>query len=182
RRSRLLNAGKKDAAIKALGNSVDLPEERCFAGLDCHEKVLSVPGLNYVILATPPGFRPLHLEAAVKAGKNIFTEKPVCVDGPGYRRVIAAYEEAKKKGLHIAAGTQRRHQAGYIETIKRVHGGAIGEIVSARCYWNGGDIWFRERQKDMTDVAYQCHNWYHFLWTCGDHICEQHVHNLDVIN
>src|SRR5262249_26442464 len=187
-RSRLLNAGKKDAAIKALGNSVDLPEERCFAGLDCHEKVLSVPGLNYVILATPPGFRPLHLQAAVKAGKHIFTEKPVCVDGPGARKVFAAYDEALKKNLAVGAGTQRRHQAPYIETIKQIHDGAVGDIVSMRCYWNGGGIWFRDRKElashgeKTTDLAYHLHNWYHFVWTCGDHICEQHVHNLDVCN
>lgn len=179
---------KKDQDIKKLGNSVDLPAERCFAGLDCHEKVLNVPGLNYVILATPPGFRPLHLQAAVAKGVNIFTEKPVCVDGPGARKVFAAYEEALKKNLGIAAGTQRRHQAPYIETIRRIHDGEIGNIVSMRCYWNGGGIWFRTKQElashdiKPTDLAFHLHNWYHFVWTCGDHICEQHVHNLDVCN
>jgi predicted dehydrogenase len=188
-RNKLLKLERREAAaIKELGNTVDLPEARCFAGLDCHEKVINTPGVNYIILATPPGFRPLHLETAVRAGKHIFTEKPVCVDGPGARKVFAAYEEALKKGLGIGAGTQRRHQAPYIETIKAVHDGAIGNIVSMRCYWNGGGIWFRNR-KDLaghgeptTDLAYQLHNWYHFVWTCGDHICEQHVHNLDVCN
>jgi len=94
----------------------------------------------------------------------------------------AGAEEAKKKKLAIVAGTQRRHQTGYLETMKRIHGGAIGEIVAARAYWNGGNIWFRKRETNMTDAAYQCHNWYHFMWICGDHIVEQHIHNLDVIN
>src|SRR5262249_22032915 len=113
-RSRLLKLAQKDE-LKQLGNQVDLPEERCFVGLDCHDKVIN-SGANYIMLATPPGFRPMHLEAAVAAGKNIFTEKPVGVDGPGIRKVLAAYEEAQKKGLGIAAGTQRRHQLGYLET------------------------------------------------------------------
>jgi predicted dehydrogenase len=160
----------------------DLNDDRCFVGLDAFEKVIAA-GVDMVILATPPGFRPLHLAAAVKAGKHIFTEKPVCVDGPGYRKVIAAYEEALKKGLGIVAGTQRRHQTGYLETMKRVLDGAIGKIVGGRVYWNqDNDLWFRQRETSMTDVAYHCHNWYHFLWTCGDHIVEQHVHNLDVMN
>src|SRR5207248_278596 len=99
------------------------------------------------------------------------------------RKVLAAYEEATGKKLHIAAGTQRRHQAGYLETVKRLHDGAIGDIVAARCYWNGNTPWFHKRTDDLkSDVQYQCHNWYHFVWLCGDHIVEQHVHNLDVVN
>src|SRR5262249_12978750 len=121
-------------------------------------------------------------------GKHIFTEKPVSVDGPGTRKVLAVYEEALKKNLGIGAGTQRRHQAPYLETMKQIHDGAIGDIVAMRCYWNGTGIWFRDRKElaqhdeKTTDLAYQMHNWYHFLWTCGDHIVEQHVHNLDVCN
>ncbi|HXG10275.1 MAG TPA: Gfo/Idh/MocA family oxidoreductase [Gemmataceae bacterium] len=186
-RKRLLNLSESDE-IKKRGNKVDLPEERCFAGLDCHEKVINTPGVNYVILATPPGFRPLHLQAAVAAGKHIFTEKPVAVDGPGIRKVLAAYEESLKKKLCIVAGTQRRHQAPYLETIKRIHDGEIGDITSMRCFWNQGAIWFRNRSElaqrgvPDSDLAYQLHNWYHFVWTCGDHIVEQHVHNLDVCN
>ena len=174
--------------IKKLGNKVSLTDDHCYIGLDCHEKVINTPGVNYVILATPPGFRPMHLQAAVAAGKNIFTEKPVAVDGPGIRKVLASYDEALKKNLGIGAGTQRRHQAGYLETIKQIHDGAVGDITSMRCYWNQGNIWFRPRSElskrgeKTTDLAYQLHNWYHFIWTCGDHICEQHVHNLDVCN
>jgi predicted dehydrogenase len=162
-------------------DKTDLPESRCHVGLDAIDKVLA-DGVNYVILATPPGFRPSHLEKAIAAGKNIFTEKPVGVDGPGIRKVLAAYEEAKGKKLAIVAGTQRRHQKGYLETLKRVHEGEIGEIVAARAYWNGTPVWFRKREPGMSDIAYQCNNWYQFVWTCGDHIVEQHVHNLDVIN
>ena len=130
----------------------------------------------------------MHLEAAVGKGLHIFTEKPVGVDGPGIRKVLAAYREAQKKNLCIAAGTQRRHQDPYIETIKRIHDGEIGTITSLRCYWNGSGIWFHKREdlakhgEKTTDLAYQMYNWYHFVWTCGDHIVEQHVHNLDVCN
>lgn len=172
---------KKDGAAKNFGNSVDLPDERLFDGLDAFQNVVK-SDVNYVMLATPPGFRPLHLQAAVAAGKNIFTEKPVGVDGPGIRKVLALVDEVKKKGLGIAAGTQRRHEAGYLECMKQVHDGAIGDIVAMRAYWNGSGIWFNKRQTGMSDLAYQLYNWYHFLWICGDHIVEQHVHNLDVCN
>jgi predicted dehydrogenase len=166
---------------KQFPDKVDVPDDRAFYGFDAYEKVLQCP-VDYVILATPPGFRPIHIEAAVKAGKNIFTEKPVAVDGPGIRRVLAAYEESKAKNLHIAAGTQRRHQTGYLETLKRVHDGAIGDIVAARCYWNQGPLWNDGRGKDWSDAEWQIRNWLYFTWLSGDHICEQHVHNLDVIN
>ena len=167
--------------LAKFGDRVDLPDSRCFDGLDNYEKVLAA-GVDLVILATPPGFRPSHLEAAVKAGKHIFCEKPVAVDGPGIRKVLAAAKEAKAKNLAVVAGTQRRHQFGYLETMKRIHDGAIGDILAARCYWNNAGIWFRPRKDGMSDAEYQINNWYHFLWVCGDHICEQHIHNLDVIN
>ena len=160
---------------------VDVPEERQFVGLDAYEKVLA-SDVNYVILATPPGFRPLHLKAAVAASKNIFTEKPVAVDGPGIRTVLEAYEEASRKGLAIGAGTQRRHQTGYLETMKRIHDGAIGNVVEARVYWNQGNIWVHPREEGWSDLEWQLRNWYYFSWLCGDHIVEQHVHNLDVAN
>jgi myo-inositol 2-dehydrogenase/D-chiro-inositol 1-dehydrogenase len=174
-------ASSSEQPIKGLGNQVDVKDDHCFTGLDAYERVLDT-NINYVILATPPGFRPLHLQAAVAAGKNIFTEKPVGADGPGIRKVLAAYEEAKKKGLCIAAGTQRRHQAGYIATINKIHDGAIGEITSGRCYWNQGGLWHREREPGWSDVVWQIRNWLYFTWLSGDHIVEQHVHNLDVMN
>jgi len=179
----------KSDKIKELGNTVDV-DGRCFVGLDAYKQVID-SGANYIILATTPGFRPTHLEAAVAAGKNIFTEKPVAVDGPGIRKVCAAYEEAQKKGLHIAAGTQRRHQAPYLETIKRIHDGAIGDLVGGQFYWNQNILWEHiselskhpEHKAEITgDVALQIYNWYNYTWLCGDHIVEQHVHNLDVMN
>jgi predicted dehydrogenase len=169
-----------DSELKKEANRVKVGERR-FEGLDAYKKVLD-SGIDLVILATPPGFRPTHLEAAVAAKKHIFCEKPVGVDGPGIRRVLALVDEAKKANIAIVAGTQRRHQAGYIETVKRIHDGEIGDIVSARCSWNGDGIWFHPRKSGESDVQYQLRNWYHFLWLCGDHIVEQHVHNLDVIN
>ncbi len=167
--------------IKEYGGKIDVPQDRCFVGFDAYQKVIA-SDVNYIILATPPGFRPQHLKAAVAAGKHIFAEKPVAVDGPGLRVCLAAYEDAKAKGLHIAAGTQRRHQTGYLETLKQIHDGAIGEIVAARCYWNQGGLWHKVRQPGWTDMEYQMRNWYYFAWLSGDHIVEQHVHNMDVVN
>ena len=160
---------------------VDVPKDRQFTGFDAYKGVLATD-INYVILATPPGFRPTHLEAAVAAGKNIFTEKPVAVDGPGIRRVFALVDQIKAKGLGLAAGTQRRHQTGYLETLKRIQDGAIGNIVAARCAWNQGFLWKKDRQPEWSDVEWQLRNWLYFTWLSGDHIVEQHVHNLDVIN
>jgi predicted dehydrogenase len=172
---------KDDEKVKKLGNKVDVAG-RVHVGLDAYKKVLDTPGLNYVILATPPGFRPIHLEAAVAAKKNIFTEKPVGVDGPGIRKVLAAYKKSLEYKLGIAAGTQRRHQKGYLEVMKRVHNGDIGEFRGGACYWMQGVLWANARKKDWTDLVYQMRNWYNFTWLCGDHIVEQHVHNIDVIN
>ncbi len=179
-KSRLTDVAKNDH-IKQLGNSVELSDGNCFHGLDAYKGVLASEA-NYVILATPPGFRPIHLEAAVAAGKTIFTEKPVAVDGPGIRKVFKAYEEALNKNLAIVAGTQRRHQRAYIETLKRIQDGAIGDVVGGRGYWNQNTLWKRKREPGMSDAAYQIYNWYAYLWLCGDHIVEQHVHNLDVLN
>jgi predicted dehydrogenase len=171
----------ENETIKSMGNKVDVAG-RCFTGLDAYKKVIDTPGVNYIILATPPGFRPIHLEAAVNAKKNIFTEKPVAVDGPGIRKVYAAYEKAKEQKLAIAAGTQRRHQSGYREVMKRIHDGEIGEFRGGACYWMQGVLWANARKQDQTDLIYQMRNWYNFVWLCGDHIVEQHVHNIDVIN
>lgn len=179
---RLNGIAKDDAKVKELGNKVDLPNDRVFWGLDAYKKVINCPDVDYVILATPPGFRPLHITEAVNAGKHVFTEKPVGVDGPGIRAVLKAFEEANKKKLGAAAGTQRRHQLGYIETIKKIHDGAIGDLVTGRAYWNQGILWSRPRKEGMTDLDYQMWNWYNYTWICGDHIVEQHVHNLDVLN
>jgi myo-inositol 2-dehydrogenase/D-chiro-inositol 1-dehydrogenase len=179
-RRRLEGFAREDKTAANYGNKVDVAG-RTFVGFDAYKKVID-SGVNYIILATPPGFRPIHIEAAVAAGKNVFTEKPVAVDGPGIRKVFEAEKESKKKKLGVAAGTQRRHQTGYREVMKRIHDGAIGDIVGGRCYWNQGILWAKKRQKDWNDVTYQMRNWYNFTWLCGDHIVEQHVHNIDVIN
>ncbi|MFO0810634.1 MAG: Gfo/Idh/MocA family oxidoreductase [Gemmataceae bacterium] len=181
-RNKIDNQFSKSNKVRELGNGGEITNDRMFVGLDAFQKLIDCPEVNYVILATPPGFRPMHIEAAVKAGKTLFTEKPVAVDPAGVRRVLAAADEAKAKGLRVVAGTQRRHQLGYVETVKRLHDGDLGTITGLRVYWNGQGIWFHKRKPDVTDVAYHLNNWYHFLWTCGDHICEQHIHNLDVAN
>lgn len=159
-----------------------VPADKCFSGFDAYMKALQVPGVNYAILATPPGFRPFHFKACVEAGKNVFMEKPVAADAPGCRVMYEAAGMSRDKGLKVAAGTQRRHQAGYIETIKRIQDGAIGDVAALRAYWvNGGPIWHRGL-KGNNDLERQIHNWYHYIWLSGDHICEQHVHNIDVCN
>jgi myo-inositol 2-dehydrogenase/D-chiro-inositol 1-dehydrogenase len=172
---------KRDKA--KVGDRLTATPETCFVGLDAYQKVLNA-GVDLVILATPPGFRPVHLEAAVKAKKHIFTEKPVAVDPAGIRKVLALVEEAKKNNLAVVAGTQRRHQKGYLDTIRKLQEErAIGDIIGGRVYWNNtNSIWFHPRKRGATDLAYQLDNWYHFNWLCGDHIVEQHVHNLDVAN
>jgi predicted dehydrogenase len=159
-----------------------VPKEHCYVGIDAFQNLLAHPEINYVILATPPHFRPTHLKAAIEAGKNVFMEKPAAVDVPGVKTVIEAGKLAAEKKLGIAAGTQRRHSTDYRETIKRIHGGAIGDIIYAKCYWNGGQIWVIDRKPGWTDLEWQLRNWNYFTWLSGDHIVEQHVHNLDVIN
>ena len=173
-----------------------LPKERlavtpetCFTGLDAYEKVVAAD-VDLVILAAPPFFRPSHLAAAIGKGKHVFTEKPVAVDPIGVRSVIATAELAASKGLAIVAGTQRRHQAHYLEIMKRVQGGDIGELVAGQCYWNMGALWVERAAqnwadrivKDWSDMEWQIRNWLFTAWCSGDHIVEQHVHNLDVMN
>lgn len=166
---------------KSHGEKVDVPQERRFIGFDAYKAVLE-QDIDLVLIATPPGFRPLHFEAAVAAGKHVFAEKPVAVDAFGVNRFLKAAEESKKRDLLVQIGLQRRHERAYMETMKRVKDGAIGHIVSTRAYWNGGGVWVRPRKDDQTEMEYQMRNWYYFNWLCGDHITEQHIHNLDVIN
>ncbi len=172
---------------KQHADRVDVPPDRQFLGFDSYKKAIELA--DVVILGTPPGFRPQQFEDAVKAGKHVFMEKPVAADAAGVRKVLAAAEEAKKKNLKVGVGLQRHHQAGYIETVKRLHDGAIGDITSMRAYWNGNRPWQKKRaqlEKDagrpLTEMEYQLRNWYYFTWLSGDHIAEQHIHNLDVIN
>ena len=168
--------------LGGLKNHFKVPDNRCFTGLDGYKQLLALDDINMVILATPPGFRPQQLKAAVDAGKNIFMEKPVATCPAGIKMVLEASAKAREKGLAIVCGTQRRHEPRYVETMKRIHDGAIGEIVSAQCYWNQGGLWNHARKPEWTDMEWQCRNWLYFTWLSGDHICEQHVHNIDVIN
>jgi myo-inositol 2-dehydrogenase/D-chiro-inositol 1-dehydrogenase len=179
--ARSFKSNDPKSSFKKYVNQIKVTPDTTFDGLDAYEKLLNA-GVDLVILATPPGFRPYHLEAAIRANKNIFCEKPVAVDATGARKCFSLVEESKKKNIAIVAGTQRRHQKGYIETIGKLQDKAIGDIVAARCAWNNNGIWFNDRASGMKDGEYQIRNWYHFLWLCGDHIVEQHIHNLDVIN
>ncbi|HEX4794200.1 MAG TPA: Gfo/Idh/MocA family oxidoreductase [Humisphaera sp.] len=176
-----------DAFKRSHPDRVDVKDDHIFVGFDAYKQVID-SGVDLVILATPPGFRPIHFEYAVQKGKHVFMEKPVSTDAPGIRRVLAAAEEAKKKNLKVAVGLQRHHQARYIETIKRIWDGEIGDVRALRVYWNGTTPWVRTRahylqsNPKLTEMEYQMRNWYFFVWLCGDHINEQHIHNLDVAN
>lgn len=160
---------------------VDIPDDRIFIGLDSYKKAIDC-GVDLVINASPPGFRPAQYEYAIQAGKHTFMEKPVCVDAPGFKRVMAANKLADEKGLKVGVGLQRHHQESYIREIAAIKEGKIGEIMFLRAYWNGGAIWIRRRQPNQNELQYQVYNWYHFTWLSGDNIVEQHVHNLDVCN
>jgi predicted dehydrogenase len=172
---------KYNDLVRQYSKQMDVPPERRFSGFDGYKKVMETD-CDLVILATSPGFRPLHFEAAVNAGKHVFMEKPVGTDAAGIRKVIEANKTAKEKNLLVQVGLQRRHEDRYKETIKRLQEGAIGDINFTRAYWNGGGVWVRPRTKGQTEMEYQMRNWYYFNWLCGDHIVEQHIHNLDVIN
>lgn len=161
--------------------SMEVADENCFVGFDAYEKVLD-SGVDMVILATPPHFRPMHFEAAVQARKHVFMEKPVAVDPVGIRSVMASAKKAESLGLKIVTGTQRRHQLDYIDVYKQVMNGAIGEITAANCYWNQNQLWYRNPQASWSEMEYMIRDWVNWLWLSGDHIVEQHVHNIDVIN
>ncbi len=159
---------------------IDAPPDHQFTDFDGYKHAISLA--DVVILATSPGFRPIHFEEAVRQGKHVFMEKPVATDPAGVRRVLAAAEEAKRKNLKVGVGLQRRHKPGYIEAIKRIQDGALGELVLLRCYWDGASRDGVERMPGEKEMHYQIRNWYYFTWLSGDHIVEQHVHNIDVVN
>ena len=170
-RMRLLEAG--DRAVVA--------DEHCYTGFDAYRELLA-DDVDVVILATPPHFRPIHFAEAVDAGRHVFMEKPAAVDPTGIRVVLAAAAEAERRNLSVVAGTQRRHELSYQSAIKRIHGGLLGSVMAARCYWNMGGLWMHPRQPGWSDMEWQLRNWLYFTWLSGDHIVEQHVHNLDAIN
>jgi predicted dehydrogenase len=160
----------------------EVTDDRCFLGFDAYQKIMALKDVNLVILATPPAFRATHIAAAVEAGKHIFAEKPVAVDPVGVRSVLDSYGKINDKKLCFVCGTQRRHDAGYNEVIKRVHDGAIGEILAGNIYWNQASLWLRPRQPDWSDMENQIRNWIYYTWIGGDHIVEQHIHQIDVMN
>ncbi|HOD80973.1 MAG: Inositol 2-dehydrogenase [Planctomycetes bacterium ADurb.Bin126] len=160
---------------------IKIGDDKVFWGYDAYKKVLDTD-CQLVILTQPPGFRPRHFKAAIEAGKNVFFEKPVAVDPTGCRIIIEASKLAEQKKLGVVCGTQRRHEFSRQELMKRIHDGAIGELVGGQCYWVGGGIWYRGASEGQTEMDWQCHNWYHFTWLSGDQICEQHIHNIDILN
>jgi predicted dehydrogenase len=178
-KDRLENCRKRLAT--QFGETATVPDDKCFVGLDAYQKLLATDA-NYVILATPPGFRPIHIKAAIEANKNIFAEKPVGVDPKQVRDCIAMADEVTKRGIAMVAGTQYRHFDPYIQAMKRLHDGAIGKVTGARAYYNTSELWHRARQPDWTDLENQIRNWLYYTWLSGDHIVEQFIHNIDAIN
>jgi predicted dehydrogenase len=174
-------SGSRNGIKNAAKDRYQVADNRAFTGFDAYKGVLA-SGVDVVILATPPGFRPTHFKAAIDAGKHVFMEKPVAVDGPGIRTVIEAAKIAEGKGLNVVAGTQRRHGRDYRATIERIHSGAIGDVVACYAYWNQGGLWMHNRKTEWSDMEWQLRNWLYFSWLSGDHIVEQHVHNIDVCN
>ena len=158
-----------------------VPEDMCFVGFDAFQKVIA-SGVDVVILATPPHFRPEHFAAAVAAGKHVFMEKPLAVDPVGAKSIIETAGQARTKDLCVVTGTQRRHQKEYIETYRRIAEGAIGDIVAARCYWNQRQLWYEKQREGWSDMEWMIRDWVDWCWLSGDHIVEQHVHNVDVIS
>ena len=166
---------------EAIPDQYKVNDDRCYSGFNAYKELID-SDVDLVILATPPGFRPAHLRYAVEAGKHVFMEKPAGVDPAGIRSVIESGRIAQEKGLSIVAGTLYRRQLNFMEAIDRIHSGRIGKIVSAQEYYLTGPIWLRPRKPGMSDMEWQCRNWYYFTWLSGDHIVEQFVHNIDVIN
>ncbi len=158
----------------------EIADDHCFVGFDAYKKLLE-QDVDVVLMATPPHFRPIHFDAAVEAKKHCFIEKPVGVDAPGIRAVIAAGEKAKAYGLNVVTGTQRRHSRSYQETYNRIANGAIGKIMGASCRWNQAGLWYAPKQKKWSDMEAMIRDWVNWSWLSGDHIVEQHVHNLDTI-
>jgi len=172
-------AACREAIKKNIGDEIS--DENCILGFDGFAKAID-SDVDIIILATPPHFRPEHFVAAIEARKHVFMEKPVAVDPVGARMIIASSKKAEALGLIVGTGTQRRHQRDYVATYKQVYEGAIGEILSANCYWNQEQLWYREPQKKWTEMEYMIGDWVNWTWLSGDHIVEQHVHNIDVIN
>ncbi|MFS4415454.1 Gfo/Idh/MocA family protein [Maribacter sp. 2307ULW6-5] len=161
-------------------NKVNVKDKHKYVGFDGYKK--AIDQADVVILATPPGFRPHHFEYAVNNGKHVFMEKPLATDVPGIRKVLEMAKVAKEKKLNVVVGLQRHYQNNYLAIAERIKAGDAGKIVSGQVYWNSAGVWVRERTPGQTEMEYQMRNWYYFNWLCGDHILEQHIHNIDVAN
>ncbi|MDD6210438.1 MAG: Gfo/Idh/MocA family oxidoreductase [Bacteroidales bacterium] len=161
--------------------NIDIAEDMCFVGFDAYKKVID-SGVDVVIIATPPVFRPEHCAYAVEKGKHAFLEKPIAVDATGYRKLMATAKQAKAKGLSIVTGTQRHHERAYVESYKKIQEGLIGDITGGNVYWNQPQLWYKERQPGWSDTEWMIRDWVNWKWLSGDHIVEQHVHNIDVFN
>jgi predicted dehydrogenase len=159
-------------------NKIDVPEERKYTGFDGYKKAIA--HADVVILTTPPGFRPIHFEEAINMGKHVFMEKPVATDPAGVKKVLDMAEVAKQKKLNVVVGLQRHYQNSYRALYAKKD--MIGEITSAQAWWNNDGVWVNARKYNQTEMEYQMRNWYYFNWLCGDHITEQHIHNIDVVN
>ncbi|MEC7894898.1 MAG: Gfo/Idh/MocA family oxidoreductase [Bacteroidota bacterium] len=160
--------------------NIDVKEKNMFTGFDAYKKAIDL--CDVVILTTPPGFRPLHFEYAINNDKHVFMEKPLATDAPGIRKVLEVAKIAKDKKLNVVVGLQRHYQDKYITLYNKVVNGDIGKIVSGQVYWNDGGVWVKKRKPSQSELEYQMRNWYYFTWLCGDHILEQHIHNIDVAN
>lgn len=158
---------------------IDIPAERRFVGLDAYKQVID-SDIDVLIDCTPPYFRPEHFRYAVEKNKHAFLEKPICVDAVGYRTIMAAARQAQAKNLRVVTGTQRHHQRSYVESYQQIMNGAIGEITGGVVYWNQSMLWYRDRQPQWNDFEYMVRDWVNWKWLSGDHIVEQHVHNIDV--
>ena len=172
----LLEGLKKNLKEK---RNQDVPAENCFIGFDAYKKVID-SGVDMVILATPPVFRPVHFQYAVQKGVHAFLEKPIAVDPKGYRIIMAAAKQALAKNLSVVTGTQRHHQRPYVEANKLIQAGTIGEITGGNVYWNQSMLWYRNREDKWSDMEWMIRDWVNWKWLSGDHIVEQHVHNIDV--
>ena len=169
-----------DLALRLQNNKgMEIPENRRFVGLDAYKQVID-SDVDVVIIASPPFFRPEQFKYAVEKGKHAFLEKPICVDAVGYRSIVATAKQAMVKNLCVVTGTQRHHQRNYVASYKKIMEGAIGEITGGAVYWNQSMLWYRERKKEWNDFEWMVKDWVNWKWLSGDHIVEQHVHNIDV--
>jgi predicted dehydrogenase len=162
---------------KEVAGQVKVTPATCFTGFDAYKDVIAAS--DVVLLTTPPHFRPMHLKAAVEAGKHVFAEKPLAVDAPGIRSVIESAGKAKEKNLALLVGFCYRYEFAKRETVKRIHEGMIGDVTAIHCNYLANELWHRPIDKPFDTMEYQMKNWYYFTWLSGDHIVEQHCHNHD---